>query len=488
MVGQTLLDYASRLFSGAETFSFRPAKVRDLSVIDLDGNTLLVIACDSDGGIGPKELDTVSCSGYVLGRLAARVPLLEMLASGARPILMVNCLAVEMHPSGKEIISGIRKEAAEAGLDPVRGIAGSTEDNVPTRQTGVGVVALGVVSQRALRPGSSQIGDLVYRLGVPKSAPRYRVTPDDPETQIFGLTVESDVAFGLSSFGLPGRQINERVEEVLGFFGLRGLRHSSTAGLSGGEKQRLAIAGVMAMKPDVLVLDEPTDELDPGGKAQFFETLRCLSRERGTSVVMSGHDSSGFVGQASRILVLDTGMLVSDDTPAELFRDVPRCSELGIPAPEISHLLWELRRRGALALENIALGFNGAERLLAELVRRARATGRTKDPPPAPTLPKRTIIEIKDLVHQYSAEVTALRGINLDIFDGEFLVIVGRNGSGKSTLVKHFNSLLRPTSGDVYVQGVNTRLLSSHELSKTVGFLFQNPDHQIFCPTVQTEV
>lgn len=188
---QTLLEFANLISCGSNGLPMQPEKVRDLSVIDLDGTSLLVVACDSDGGIGPKELDTIYCAGHVLGRFAARVPLLEVLASGARPFLLVNCLAVEMDPTGKEIIGGIQQEASEAGLDPGSAITGSTEDNVATRQTGVGVVVLGIASKQAFRPNRSRAADLVYRVGVPKSAPRHQVFPHDP--QIMDVTALREI-------------------------------------------------------------------------------------------------------------------------------------------------------------------------------------------------------------------------------------------------------------------------------------------------------
>jgi hypothetical protein len=156
-------------------------RVRDLSVLALAPGVLLVVACDSNGGIGPKKRDTVHTSGYELGRLAARVPLEEALACGATPILLIDTLNVEREPTGAAIIAGVRDEMRDAGMDPAHSLNGSTEDNVPTVATGVGIVVLGLAAEACFRPGRVRAGDAVLCVGVPKSAPRHAVVSDDPD-------------------------------------------------------------------------------------------------------------------------------------------------------------------------------------------------------------------------------------------------------------------------------------------------------------------
>jgi len=155
-------------------------RVRDLSVLSIAPGVLLVVACDSNGGIGPKPGDTVRTSGYELGRLAARVPLAEMIACGATPILLIDTLNVEQEPTGATIIAGIQDEMRDAGMDPAHALNGSTEDNVPTIATGVGIVVLGLAAEDRFRPGRAKAGDTVLCVGVPKSAPHYQVVSDDP--------------------------------------------------------------------------------------------------------------------------------------------------------------------------------------------------------------------------------------------------------------------------------------------------------------------
>jgi len=151
-------------------------QVRDLTKIDLGQGYALMIAVDSDGGIGPLEHDTVQCSAYQLGRFAMRVPLLELLASGARPLAAFDMLTVPMQPHGTEIIRGIRDELHLAGLGRDFPLSGSTEDNVPTTMTGIGTTVIGLVHETDLRPGTSQAGDAIICIGVPKSGPEDKVT------------------------------------------------------------------------------------------------------------------------------------------------------------------------------------------------------------------------------------------------------------------------------------------------------------------------
>lgn len=158
-----------------------PSKqVRDLTVLTLSDDLMLVVAVDSDGGIGPKPGDVVKVSGVEAGRFAMRVPLMEILACGAVPVAAFDCLTVEMEPTGKTIISGVREELRSIGLSEHFPLSGSTEDNVPTRQTGIGVMVLGIVQSGDFRPGTSKKHDVVFCIGVPKSGPKDTVSLNDP--------------------------------------------------------------------------------------------------------------------------------------------------------------------------------------------------------------------------------------------------------------------------------------------------------------------
>jgi len=172
----------------------RLSRCRDLTLLDLGGDQYLVVACDSDGGIGNKPQDTVRVSEELAGTFAVRVPLFEVIACGAEPFLVVDCLSVEMEGTGERIIAAIKAYSARAGIVADEQFTGSTEDNVPTVQTGIGVTVLGLADKVRFFPGTSERGDAVLCAGVPKSAPRHRLTLEDPEM----LSVEDLMALRAS--------------------------------------------------------------------------------------------------------------------------------------------------------------------------------------------------------------------------------------------------------------------------------------------------
>ncbi|MCX6168522.1 MAG: hypothetical protein NTX65_04220 [Ignavibacteriales bacterium] len=181
MIEEIILNKYIQLKGKKAGDGFEVRQVRDLVITEFTDDFWMIVACDSDGGIGPKKLDTVYSSGYDLGRLGARVPIMEILASGAVPILVVDVLSVEMEPTGKEIIRGVKDEAIDAGMNSNIIITGSTEDNVATIQTGMGVVIIGLIQKKDFRPGNSIAGDSVVCIGIPKSAPEFKVVFSDSE-------------------------------------------------------------------------------------------------------------------------------------------------------------------------------------------------------------------------------------------------------------------------------------------------------------------
>lgn len=154
-------------------------QVRDLSIISLDNDYSLVVACDSAGAVGNKELDELKVSNYILGRFTARVALLEVVAAGAIPLLISDTLGVEMEPSGREIIQGIKDELKLLGLEEKVHITGSTEENFQPRQTGIGITVVGLVKTHQLKVGKAQAGLEILCFGYPKVGGEVHL--EDPE-------------------------------------------------------------------------------------------------------------------------------------------------------------------------------------------------------------------------------------------------------------------------------------------------------------------
>lgn len=302
----------------------------------------------------------------------------------------------------------------------------------------------------------------------------------DFEAQLFSTNVELEMAFGPENHCLPRREIEHRIERYLAFVGLEKLRQREPASLSGGQKQRLAIGSVLALEPRILVMDEPTTDLDPKGREQVLWMAESI-REEGRLLIVVDHEPETAFG-ADQVWLMRDGQAVAKGPPAEILVNLPALESCGIkplPMVELFHGMgWPGR---PLTVEAAILSIQKHNLATPrELKFEAACSVRTKGSP---------ILEAQELTYTYPTYgVKALRGINLCIGEGEFIAIIGQNGSGKTTLAKHFNGLLKPTSGRMLVRGRPTTEYSHRELARRVGYVFQNPDQQIFAKTVEEEV
>lgn len=315
---------------------------------------------------------------------------------------------------------------------------------------------------------------------------------EDAEAQIFGRTVEEDIAFGPKNFSLPSSEIHKRVQQVLEKVGLCGFEKRNTSELSGGEKQRLAIAGVLAMQPEILVLDEATSELDPQGRAEIYQMIDDLRRERGMTILAVEHSSEEIVKRADEIIVINGGRIAWKGEPQILFRNIPLLNQLGIKPLPVSLLGWELHQKGLITFDEIPLDVSEGEAVIKDLMKK-QGKGFLKDILLYSTTNRKSkeseaLVEVTNLSYKYASGQLALENINLKVQRGEFIALIGQNGAGKTTLAKHLNGLLKPSEGEVVVQGKNTREFHTSQLSQLVGYVFQNPDHQIFSETVEKEL
>lgn len=279
----------------------------------------------------------------------------------------------------------------------------------------------------------------------------------DPERQIVASHVLEEVAFGLENLGRPVDEILERSRQTLDRLNMLHLAPRETFTLSGGEKQKLAAAGVLVLEPRVLLLDEPLANLDPASAAESLALFRRLA-DAGHAVVIVEHRIEEVLSiNPERVLLMDQGRIIYDGDAAEVgaYAD-PRAVKL--PAPVA------IQRFRELAIT---------------------------PPPPPPSLssaPNSTpLIELRDVHFSYT-DRPILRGVNLSVYPGDRIALLGPNGSGKSTLVKQMIGLLRPKQGTVYLSGEPTNKLSVAQIAKTVGYVFQNPSHMLFAPDVRNEL
>ena len=362
------------------------------------------------------------------------------------------------------------------------GVAGRTGAGKST----LALAAAGFIPRvvRATLGGTVMIGDsdtktaaadaLLGRVGIVFATPANQLSASK-------LTVREELAFGLENLGVARAEMDGRIDAVLDRLSIAHLADREPFALSGGEQQRVAIASIIAMGTDVLVLDEPTAQLDPAGTTSVADLLDGLARS-GTAILCAEH-APEVIGRMDRCLVLDAGRPVALDRPGPAL--LAAGDAVGLRPPT----LVRLARLGGVA--------SGREFDEAAIAAGLASAGSLVVPEGRGTTPSATwsagprpgaAIGIDRLVHRYPSGVEALRGVSLTIDAGEAVAIVGQNGSGKTTLVKHLNGLLRPAEGRVSIDGADTTGRTVAELASTVGFVFQNPDEQLFERSVEREV
>jgi len=271
---------------------------------------------------------------------------------------------------------------------------------------------------------------------------------DDAESQMIFTTVEEEILSALEYRGLDAAVIEERLASIMAKTFLTDLRNRSPHHLSGGQKQRVALAATLALGNDLLILDEPTSELDEHATRRIVDILSTLKNE-GKTILLVEHKFKHFHDVVDTLIVIESGSISAMGSPDDVMKD-GRVKKIVMP------------------------DFSGIHDL------RLKRNLKRNDTPPA------TIV-LRHLSYAYD-DVLALNDISLDIRAAEFVAIIGENGSGKTTLVKHFNRLLSPTRGEVFIQGKDTRTQTIAGLARDVGLVFQNPDHMFFADTVKDEI
>jgi energy-coupling factor transport system ATP-binding protein len=354
-------------------------------------------------------------------------------------------------------------------------------------KTTLGLAIAGVIPHvRGRTRGSVSIfGQPTTRSTLPQLAQRVGIVFQDVESQLCMLRVRDEVAFGPENFQVERQEILRRVDEALDFVGLGGMHDRAVFELSGGEKQKVALAAVLAGRPDILFLDEPAANLDPRSTAEIVDIVRRLKARH--TIIVFENKVDDFLPEADRLVVLHKGHVVLDGSPRTILAEHGQrlMDEFGVWIPQPSALALQL----APTVRPFPLTVEEAAPVLAPVLppRASDANHRLATPPShADAAP---VAEVSGISYRYDPQrAPALEDISLRIGEGEWLALVGPNGSGKTTLAKHLIGLLKPQTGSVAILGQDTRAASIRELARLVGYVFQNPEHQFVADTVEDEL
>ena len=289
----------------------------------------------------------------------------------------------------------------------------------------------------------------------------------NPEGQFVLDRVEDEVAFALENAALPRSEMHQRIKDVLRLLDLNTLRNRSLTTLSGGEKQRVAIAAALALRPRVLVLDEPTSQLDPQSAEDVLQALVRLNQTLGLTIVLAEHRLERVLPFVDQLIYLEADAPVLSGSPREILTEIPL-------TPPIITL-------------GKALSWSPLPMTVEEAQPFTEQTALSASPRARQTPKRASLLRIEGLHYAYE-DTPALRDVNIDVGAGELVVLMGRNGSGKTTLLKCIVGLLQPEQGQITLAGRSLLNQETVEICRDVGYLPQTPDDLLFADTVTEEL
>jgi len=384
------------------------------------------------------------------------------------------------YPDGNQVLKNINLQLQRGVVLAIMGANGAGKTTLCHHLTGIiPHVYPGTTNGKATVAGMNVYEHPIYEL-----AQKVGFVTQDPEGQLINPDVLMEVAFGPENIGLPRDEIRKRADWALEAVGLKGLESRSPSELSGGQKQRLALGAVLTMLPEVLVLDEPTSQLDPLGASEVFEVLLDLKKRYGITTILTTHAAEEVPKYADRVIVLSKGEVIADGIPRDVFKQVDLLDKSGVETPQLAMLGHKIApdQPAWLTVEE-------AKKQIAQLIEQKKLAPRPISHE-AYVTSSDVAIECADLTFTYPGPtpVTALRNVNLKIHKGEMVGIIGQNGSGKTTLVKQFLKVLKPTKGKVLLKGKDIREFTTGSLATSIGLVLQNPDEQLFTISCQEEV
>lgn len=316
----------------------------------------------------------------------------------------------------------------------------------------------------------------------------------NPDNQIVGATIEEDVAFGPENLGIPNPELRATVDECLKQVGLYEFRLREASRLSGGQKQKLAIAGALAMKPRILILDEATSMLDPLARDEFLELAERLKREQKLTLITITHDMNEAM-RADRIIVMDSGRILMQGKPEEVFCNEPKLTSIGLELPQHIRIANKLAQVTNTEVPNSVIGKIDTT---IDFIRSTAAKYHEEvkfNVPEVKPLSHKNILWVENLVYSYDNRMApVLDDISFEVEEGEILAIIGKSGCGKTTLISHLNAVIKSTSGVVKVATAEGDILRTNNrrdikrIRENVGLVFQYPEYQLFEETVYKDI
>jgi energy-coupling factor transport system ATP-binding protein len=311
----------------------------------------------------------------------------------------------------------------------------------------------------------------------------------DPETMFATLHVEDEVAFGAENLRFEVGTIRQKVDELLQLTDLDSHRHNLVWNLSGGQIQKLGLATVLAMDPRLIVLDEPTSNLDPETTHNVHQLVLAL-RQQGMTTLLVTRELDEFLAEADQLLVMDDGRLLAAGEPRQVLREhgAYMIDSLGVWLPETSAIGIALHQAGQLSGE-VPITVEETVQVLPPLASFENGQAATPEMlQESQAQQSETLISAQDLRYVYPGGTEALRGISLDVHAGEWLMIVGRNGAGKSTLARMLVGLSKPQEGQLTLFGRPAQKWKVQDLANHIALVFQNPEHQFLTDSVADEI
>ncbi len=315
-------------------------------------------------------------------------------------------------------------------------------------------------------------------------ATRVGMVFQDPEAQLINVFVRDEINFGPENLKMATDQIKENAAVAIELAGLRGLENRNILTLSGGQKQKVALASVLSMRPDVLVLDEPTANLDPITRGDVFRLLKRLRQELGIAVVITEHNIDDLIELVDYVGIMQNGAIVSFDSPRRVFPNSFRLG-WGIWMPQPTEIALKSGIEGTYLPLTVEEFIKQCSTEFALSIAQGHSPQLTKDIDSSTT----PIIEIQNLTFSYKHTAKpSVEHISLTIQPGEFVALIGQNGSGKTTLAKTLVKINTPAPNTVFVNGQDVTTMTLSEVTNVVGYVFQHPDHQFVTDRVQDEV